>query len=60
MGDTGVIVKRRNIEDLEAALYMALRMNTGEKARKYVLENFSVERREDNFIRILKEHNFIG
>ncbi|MCX6250426.1 MAG: glycosyltransferase family 4 protein [Bacteroidetes bacterium] len=58
IGDTGIIVLRRNVEELEKAVHQALVLNTGEKARKYVLGNFSVEKREDKFIRILKEHNF--
>ena len=60
IGDTGVIVPRRNIEDIEKAVRQALALNTGEKARKYVLENFTLEKREEKFIRILKKHNFIG
>jgi glycosyltransferase involved in cell wall biosynthesis len=59
IGDTGIIVLRRNIEELEKAVYQALNLNTGEKARNYVLDNFSLEKREKKLMNILNEQHFI-
>ena len=42
IGDTGVIVKKRSLPDLEEAVGKALHMNTGHEARKRALENFSM------------------
>ncbi len=55
IGDTGVIVKRRNIEELEHAVQTALKMNMGYVARKQVLHNFTLAIREEKLLEIFKE-----
>jgi glycosyltransferase involved in cell wall biosynthesis len=55
IGDTGIIVKHRNIEELEKGINKALTMNTGEKARQRVLDLFSISLREEDILKIMKE-----
>lgn len=55
IGDTGVVVKHRNADDLETGILQALQMNTGELARKRVLEMFSFENREQEIFKIMSE-----
>jgi glycosyltransferase involved in cell wall biosynthesis len=50
IGDTGVLVYNRDINDLNSALEKALRLNTGNAARLRVLEYFSMEQREKKLI----------
>ncbi|MFV0390958.1 MAG: glycosyltransferase family 4 protein [Paludibacteraceae bacterium] len=46
IGDTGVIIKHRNVNEIEQGIRSALAMNTAEEARKRVIELFSLEKRE--------------
>jgi glycosyltransferase involved in cell wall biosynthesis len=55
IGDTGVIVYKRNVDELEQAIIRALAMDTGIKAREFIITNFSMERREAELIRVLNE-----
>jgi len=57
IGDTGVIVYKRNVEELEKAILKAITLDTGKQARDYIIKNFPMERREKELIRILKESN---
>jgi glycosyltransferase involved in cell wall biosynthesis len=54
IGDTGVLVKHRNVKELEQAIHIAMKMNTGNEARERVLELFSIEQREQRIIEIVK------
>jgi glycosyltransferase involved in cell wall biosynthesis len=55
IGDTGVIVKQRNVEDLEKAILEALDLNSGSAARQRVLNMFSFRLREERLLEIIKE-----
>jgi glycosyltransferase involved in cell wall biosynthesis len=46
IGNTGVIVYHRDIDELGNAIKKALTMNTGKEARERIIENFSLEKRE--------------
>jgi len=46
IGETGVIVHKRDTDELVRGIRMALTMNTGKKARDFTLQNFSFEKRE--------------
>lgn len=50
IGDTGVLVYNRDIEELSSALELAFRMDTGLKARQHTLANFSIKQREEAMI----------
>jgi glycosyltransferase involved in cell wall biosynthesis len=53
IGDTGIIVKNRKVEDLEKAILEALKLESGKKARERVLKMFSIKIREDKMMKIL-------
>lgn len=57
IGNAGVIVYQRTIDEVSAAMLKAFGMETGELARQHTLEHFSLERREkailDNFKELL-------
>ncbi len=55
IADTGIIVKRRNVEEIEQAIAKAMKLETGSKARKRVLEHFSYEQREKGLLQIIGE-----
>jgi glycosyltransferase involved in cell wall biosynthesis len=55
IGDTGVIVKHRKVEELEAAIREALKMNSGSEARQRVLDMFSISLREKKVLNAIKE-----
>jgi len=55
IGDTGVIIYHRNVDELEKAIKEALTMDTGEKAREHIINNFSKRKRETDLIRVLNE-----
>jgi glycosyltransferase involved in cell wall biosynthesis len=57
IGDTGIIVLKRSVLELEKAVYQALNLKTGTKARNHVLEHFSLEKREEKILKVLKEQN---
>jgi glycosyltransferase involved in cell wall biosynthesis len=57
IGDTGIIVKNRNIQELEIAIREALKMKTGLKARERVLQLFSKEKRERELLKLME--NFL-
>lgn len=46
IGETGVVIKHRNVEELEAGIRIALKMNTGQTARARVGALFSIEQRK--------------
>jgi len=55
IGDTGVIVQKRNVEELENAILKALTLDTGKKAREHIIANFTMEKREQKIIEALRE-----
>lgn len=54
IGNAGVIVYKRDIDELETALHKAMFMNSGSRARTYTLENFSIEKREKRLHEVLE------
>lgn len=52
IGDTGIIVNRRSVEELESAVRRALLLNTGTAARNRVLSLFSLDRREEALLEV--------
>jgi glycosyltransferase involved in cell wall biosynthesis len=53
IGDTGVLVYRRNIDELSQALQKALTLHTGANARKRIIEYFSIQQREHRLLAAL-------
>ena len=53
IGDTGIVIKQRRVEDLEAGIMQALEMNSGKMARQRVLNMFSFEKREKEILEII-------
>ena len=54
MGNNGVIVQKRSVDELEAAIYKAMELDTGKSAREHVIKNFSLEQREKKLIEIIQ------
>jgi glycosyltransferase involved in cell wall biosynthesis len=54
IGNTGVIVNHRNVEEIETAIEKALTMNTSAAARQRVIELFSFQKREKQLYEIFK------
>jgi len=54
IGDTGVIVKNRKVEELEKCILEALKLDNGKAARERVLNLFSMNLREKRLIEIVK------
>lgn len=50
IGNTGVLVYQRNIDELSQSLGKAFNMNSGKAAREQVLHNFSLKQREEKMI----------
>jgi glycosyltransferase involved in cell wall biosynthesis len=55
IGSTGVIVYKRNVDELEKAIQKALTLDKGKEAREYILTNFSVEKREKELMKVFNE-----
>ena len=55
IGDTGMIVNKRSVEDLEKAILEALNLNSGKEARQRVLKLFSFNLREEKLLKITSE-----
>jgi len=53
MGDTGVIIFKRDIIEMERAVRNAMSMNTGEKAKNFALNTFTREKREIQLLQFL-------
>ncbi len=54
IGDTGILVYQRNLPEVESAIRKALVMGTGKQAREFILENFSLEKREKRISEVLQ------
>lgn len=52
IGDTGVIVMHRSVEEIENAIGKAMKMRTSHAARQRVIEMFSFEKREKILVEI--------
>ena len=52
IGDTGVIVKKRNPDALEKAIRQALELNTGAEARQRALNNFSMPQHREKLLEL--------
>jgi len=55
IGETGIVIKNRTVEDLEVGIKKALTLNTASQARERVVELFSFEQREKKLVDILNE-----
>jgi len=53
IGNTGIIVHRRDPEEIESAIRKALLMTTGKEARDHTLRNFSLGIREKKLAEVL-------
>lgn len=56
IGEYGVIINKRDLADLEAAIHRALGMNTGKLAREFTLSNFSILKREKKILESISQH----
>jgi glycosyltransferase involved in cell wall biosynthesis len=56
IGNTGIIIYKRDLNELEMALNKAKFMNTGPEARIHILENFSLEKRGKSLYKVLESH----
>ncbi|HNW99340.1 MAG TPA: glycosyltransferase family 4 protein [Bacteroidales bacterium] len=52
IGNTGIVICERNVNELEKAILEALQMNSGDLSRKFVLDNFNIEKREEEILKI--------
>jgi glycosyltransferase involved in cell wall biosynthesis len=55
IGDTGIIIKKREVTELSKAINTALKLSTSREARKRVLQLFSKEKREKELLAIFDE-----
>lgn len=53
IGDTGIIVYQRNIDELSKALIKSFSMETGPNARKHTINSFSLKQREELLIKAI-------
>ena len=51
--DTGLLVRKRDVSELETAVRKALQLNSGKEAAQRIRENFSFDLREKNLISAL-------
>lgn len=58
IGNTGVIIKKRDVTELEAGVRRALKLISGKEAAKRIRENFSFDDREKKMIEVLQEAFF--
>jgi glycosyltransferase involved in cell wall biosynthesis len=56
IGDTGIIIKERNARVLKTAITNAVKLNTAKLARQRVIDEFSIELRELELLKILEKH----
>jgi glycosyltransferase involved in cell wall biosynthesis len=54
IGDTGVVVMHRSVDEIGNAIDKALLLKTSKAARQRVIEMFSFEKREEQLVEILK------
>lgn len=56
IGNTGIIVKNRDINELNCAMQQAFTLKTGIDARNRIINLFSLDKREQNIISILSKN----
>ena len=52
IGPCGIIIYKREVAELEAAIRKALTLDTGIMAREYTLANFTIEKREERLVEL--------
>jgi glycosyltransferase involved in cell wall biosynthesis len=55
IGDTGILVMKRDVSELETAVRTALNLNSGNEARLHILSNFTLKLREDRVLKVFQE-----
>ena len=55
IGDTGILVMKRDVGELETAVHEALRMNTGDEAQLRILSNYTLKLREEMVLKVFGE-----
>ncbi len=55
IGDTGIIIKKRDVTELSKAIRTALKLNTSSEARERVLQLFSKQKRENELLEIFEK-----
>jgi len=55
IGDSGVIINKRDVKDLENAVHKALTLDTGKIARQRVLDNFTMALREERVLSLFRD-----
>jgi glycosyltransferase involved in cell wall biosynthesis len=60
IGSNGIIVKKRDVRELEVCVRKALSLNSGKEAALRIKENFSFDGREKKMIQALQENFFPG
>ena len=57
IGNTGVIIYHRDVDELEEAIRKALTMDTGKEAREHIIKNFTDGKRENEIVKVLIEND---
>lgn len=60
IGNTGIIIKQRNVTELSKAIRAALQLKTAKLARERVIEQFSLAVRETKLLEIMHQHKFVN
>jgi len=55
IGDTGVVIKQRKVEELEKGILEALKMDSGKAARQRVMDMFTISLREEKLLKLVGE-----
>ena len=55
IGDTGILVMKRDVAELETATRQALSLNSGDQATLHILSNFTLQLREDRVLKVFRE-----
>ncbi|MEI7500893.1 MAG: glycosyltransferase family 4 protein [Bacteroidota bacterium] len=55
IGDTGILVMKRDVAELETATRQALNLNSGDQATLHILSNFTLKLREDRVLKVFRE-----
>ena len=55
IGDTGVVIKQRKVEELEKGILEALKMDSGKAARQRVMDMFTISLREEKMLKLVGE-----
>ena len=56
IGNTGIIINKRNVIELESAILKALHLNSGSEAREQILKNFTFEIKEEKLIKTINNY----